>query len=303
MIYIYTETFKLWPRLKRVIKRFVRTGLGGPKGVEQSLLRGLKELGREFAWNRRPTESGGVACVLSGVETLKWVIAQKNKDNFSKLLAGPNIVVTPFDHDRLILSKAIDAYLVPAQWSIDWWTKLAPEMMPILRVWPAGVEDRGELVNKSGKILVFQKNAPEELLKFIISNLNKVSENFEVIRYGQYTKDQYFKLLAQSKGMIYLSQSESQGLALHEAWMAGVPTLVWDRGFMTYQNLRFESPGLSAPYLTDACGMIFKGSDGFSRGLPEFLSSLDRFHPRPYSLRNFTDKISAEKLLTIIESL
>ncbi|MDE2311871.1 MAG: hypothetical protein KGJ93_02145 [Patescibacteria group bacterium] len=284
-------------------KRLFRPHLGGPKGVEQSLTRGLTELGQEFFWNRAPRTAGGVACVLSGTQTLAWAIKQKRAGVFDRLVAGPNIVVVPQDYGELILDPAIDAYLVPAQWSVDWWVSLAPQMRRTLRVWPAGVPDRGRLMNSAGQILVFQKNAYPDILRAVLSELSARSLAYRVIEYGKYHQAEYQSLLSRSKMLIYLSQSESQGLALHEAWMAGVPTLVWNRGFMDYRGQRWTDGKISAPYLNERCGMFFSGEEDFPSGLSSFLGNLSKYDPREYSLQNFTDRASAQKFLNIVNPL
>ena len=94
-------------------------------------------------------------------------------------------------------------------------------------------------------------------------------------------------MLANSKFMVYLTESESQGIALHEAWMAGVPTLVWNRGFYFYKGYRWQDEKIPAPYLTPECGSFFKDEIDFENRLGVFLKDYQNFAPRPYSLLNF----------------
>lgn len=303
MLYIYTETFKPWPRLKRIVKRLIRPNLGGPKAVENSLVLGLKSMGQAFVWNQASGESGGVACVLSGVETLRWAIKQKRVGRFARLVAGPNIVVTPLDFGQLILSPEIDAYVVPAQWSADWWLSLAPELKSKLRVWPAGVEDLGRLADPKGKILVFQKNGPVELYNFIIQELRALGLDFLVIKYGNFSKAEYFKYLSQSRLVVYLSQSESQGLALHEAWMAGLPTLVYNTGVLKWRDYVWRDEKISAPYLCTECGIFFNNQQSFRVSLDNIQANWKQFHPREHSLKYFSNQVSAQNYLSIINSL
>lgn len=302
-IYIYTEDFFLWPRLKSLAKQILGRGFGGPAAVERSLLKGLKELGQEFVLNQPPEDRGGTACVLSGAAALHWAIGQKKFGFFRRLVAGPNISVTPFDFGGLVLAPEIDAYVVPAQWSVDWWSSLRPELSNKLKVWPAGVEDRGLHYNPAGQVLVFQKNAPANLLQAVTGELTKLNLPFQVIYYGKYELGDYINCLSKARLMVYLSQSESQGLALHEAWMSGVPTLVWNEGVLKYKNYEWQDRKISAPYLTTDCGLFFKDAADFPQVLSEALVNFSGFSPRKYSLENFTDALSAKKYYDILENL
>ena len=99
--------------------------------------------------------------------------------------------------------------------------------------------------------------------------------------------------------MIYLSESESQGLALQEAWIRNVPTLVWDGGYWQCGKYKWQGSS-SAPYLTKDCGMFFKGKEDFINKFETFLKNLPNFQPREYSLENFTDETATKNYLKII---
>jgi len=100
--------------------------------------------------------------------------------------------------------------------------------------------------------------------------------------------------------MIYLVESESQGLALAEAWLRNVPTFVWNRGYWQYGNYSWRDDKISAPYLTDECGLFFRDYNDFKEKLPLFLTKLSQFQPRKYALNNFIDVITTRKYLEII---
>jgi len=302
MLYIYTENLFLYSKIKNFVKFLFGKKTRGPQAVEESLVLGLAELGVDFKVNRKIEDSCETSCVLNGEKTLRWAIRQKKLGKIKKLVAGPNVAVTPLDSNGLIMSPEIDKYLVPAQWSVNWWTTFNAEWAKKLDVWPAGVRDEGNLKNENGIALIFQKNAPEELLGQIGQILLKQGIKFRVISYGKFDRKEYFNLLQKSKYMIYLSQSESQGLALHEAWMANVPTLVWNRGFMEYKDYRWEDEKISAPYLSPETGMFFSGENDFEQKLRAFLDGYKSFRPREFSLKNFTNKISAQKFLQIIKT-
>src|SRR5438128_543561 len=121
MLYIYTEEFFVGFRIKNLLKKFLGKYARGPQGVFQSLCSGLTDLKVGFYINAPPDKNIEMACVLSGLGTLKFLIAKKKQGWVKKIVAGPNIVVTPFDYDSIIQSPEIDLILCPSQWVVDWW--------------------------------------------------------------------------------------------------------------------------------------------------------------------------------------
>jgi hypothetical protein len=269
--------------------------------VFESLTRGFKELGINYRVDSNPVGKDIMACVLSGVKTLNWVIGQKRTSKIKKIMAGPNLVVTPFDSNNLMQSPEIDIIILPSQWIKDWWTSLVPVLEKKIQVWPAGVKELGFSTNRLGGVLIYQKNAPASLLNLVLNILKEKGRPVEVIRYGRYRQKEYYAKLAISEFMVYLSESESQGLALQEAWSANLPTLVWNRGFMEYENYTWQSDKISAPYLSSSCGMFFKGQEDFSQKLNEFLQKKPFFQPAVYIKNNLSDKICAQKFVSIAQ--
>jgi hypothetical protein len=290
--------------MKRKIKRILRVREGGPQAVENSLIRGLTELNIPFKLNRPLVGPVDVICVLTGgVKALRWAIKQKHAGLAKKILAGPIIVITPNEDNWLVASPEVDAFVVPSQWVKNWWISFEPRLADKIKLWPSGVKDNGVCVKPAGNILIFQKNAPEDLNNFVASELSRRDLPFEIIKYGSFSSAQYLAALSRSRFMVYLSQSESQGIALFEAWMGGLPTLVWNRGFMINSAYRWEDDLISAPFLNKSLGMFFKGKDDFGRRLDDFLGVYKFFTPRRFSLEHFTDVASAARYLEILNSL
>ena len=130
------------------------------------------------------------------------------------------------------------------------------------------------------------------------SILNERKLKWNLLEYGKYDRNAYFDDLKIAKGAIFLSPSESQGLALQEAWIRDVPTLVWNSGIAKDKDVLWYSEKIGAPYLTDESGIFFKDKNEFVEKLDIFLSK--HFEPRKYCLANLTDEISTQKLLEII---
>ncbi|MBL8030444.1 MAG: glycosyltransferase [Candidatus Doudnabacteria bacterium] len=273
----------------------------GPKAVQNSLETGLFELGVDFKVDSF-ARSLELACVLSGLKTLEWAIGRKRKGQINKIVAGPNLVVSPKDYSEIICREEIDKIVVPSQWVKEFYERECPNLQSKIEVWAAGVEDRGRLVKPDGQFTVLYKSGPESLLNEVREVLGSTGKNYSVLHYGKYSHEDFFKTLRGTKALVYISKSESQGLALHEAWMAGVPTLVWNGGRFEYKGMSYESDKISAPYLDPSCGLFFKNSNEFTIVLGEFLQNYSNFSPRDYSLRNFTNKISAQKFLNILNA-
>lgn len=281
---------------KQVLGRPVR----GPKAVESSLARGFREIGQEFVLNIWPPALSGTACILSGPQALKYAINQKEQGNIKKIVAGPNVAM-PWEDGGVIFHKDLDIFLVPSQWVADYCLTFKGANKNKIKVWASGVETLplpGSEV-KRDTCIIFCKNAPEEVYNAVVDGVTKKGLNYVILRYGNFSHNKYIELLNKAMCIIYLSGSESQGLALHEAWMLDVPTLVWDGGYMKIGSYEWQSSS-PAPYLNEQCGKFFNKLSDFPEKLNEFLSQ--KFLPRQYHLENFTDKITAQKYLEIINS-
>ena len=299
-----------YPFLKRFyfyLKKYIKSYIfhyGGPESVLDSLIRGFEQLKVNYHLNPKAKDISDIVCVISGVDALKWAIETKKHGKIKKIIAGPNIVITPEDAGGILLDEVIDLVIVPSQWVKDFYASFKPGFGKKIRVWAAGVENPKDFKEELRQgCLVYKKNVDEELFDFIINYLKSQNINYQVIKYGRYKKEKYFEILNKVKFMIYLSESESQGLALQEAWIRNVSTLVWDRGYWQYKNYQWKDEKISAPYLTDECGMFFKGFNDFKEKFNIFISNLSNFKPREYSLRNFTDKVSVSNYLKIINEL
>jgi len=297
----FLERLYLW--FKEYIKNHF-SHYGGPSAVLKSLIRGFNILDVDYQLNPKTKDVSDVVCVISGVDTLKWAIKAKKQGRIKKIIAGPNIVVTPEDADSILLDKSIDLVIVPSQWVKNLYSSFKSGFDEKIRVWPAGVKVYPELEEKRNGCLIYKKNVDENLFNFIIQYLESQNIDYKIIKYKRYKKERYFKLLNKVKFVIFLSESESQGLALQEAWMRNVPTLVWNRGYFEHEKTnRKVSGNISAPYLTEECGIFFKNKDDFRNKLNLFINNLSDFRPREYSLENFADEITSKKYLEFVKEI
>jgi glycosyltransferase involved in cell wall biosynthesis len=286
----------------RNIKNVVKFLLGrrrGPDVVDESLLKGLRELKFDHKYNVKEKEVGigDIVYVNRSFEALRWAIEAKKEGKIKKLIVGPNFVVIPDEQNEIMSNPNIDKIIIPCSWVTDFWLSVRPGLKDKLAIWPAGVDLYPVSSQKKDKVLVYQKNADQILLQNIIDLLHKKNVSYEVVTYGSYEHKKYLSLLDRSKMVIFLSKTESQGIAMCEAWMKNVPTLVWDCGRWEHGQYIWKSEKISAPYLTEQCGCFFKDFKDMERVFDDFLADLSHFSPRNYTESNFSNKVVAERFL------
>lgn len=277
--------------------------INGPGVVYTNLEKGLEKIGYSTKVNPPIWAVNSDVGVLSNIDALTWAIRAKKNGRISYLVAGPNLVLTPDDHEKILISPEIDKIVVPCQWVKDLYTSVAPSIQNRLYIWPVGI-DTDKLSSlkeqEQNMIVVYQKNAPDEIFNAVLAKLKQVGQEYKVLFYGQYAHEEYLALLKKAKALIFLSQSESQGIALFEAWSYDVPVLAWDRGYwVSTDGTRRWDGASSAPYLTSQSGMRFMNSQDFTKVFPFFMESLGSFSPREYVLQNFTLEICAQRYLSL----
>jgi len=276
----------------------------GPSAVLESLIRGFGILNIDYQLNPEIKDISDIVCVISGVDALKWAIKAKKQGQIKKIIAGPNIVITPEDAGGILLDEAIDLIIVPSQWVKDFYASFKSGFDEKIKVWAAGVEICPESNEKRKGCLVYKKDVDEKLFSSIIKYLKSKNIDYEIIKYGRYKKEKYFRMLNKIKFMVYLQEVESQGIALLEAWMRNIPALVWNQGHFEYKKVAKKVFGnISAPYLTKECGMFFKDFNDFEEKLPIFLDGINQFKSREYVINNFSDEVVAKNYLKIIKEL
>ncbi|HJZ23116.1 MAG TPA: hypothetical protein VJ201_01550, partial [Candidatus Babeliales bacterium] len=170
-------------------------------------------------------------------------------------------------------------------------------------VWYAGVDKQFWMPNnkeKNKNVLIYWKTEPESFCIDIEKTLRKHRWNPIRIKYGTYSPDQFKLLLNQSQFAVFISKSESQGIALAEAWSMNVPTIVWNPQVpIEYLGVRYKNVS-SCPYLTFDTGIAWKSLDELEVILSNISLALGMFKPREWVLKNMTDEVSAQMLIDII---
>jgi glycosyltransferase involved in cell wall biosynthesis len=275
---------------------------GGHFAVTRSIIEGLKQININFNYNPKNIKDiAETIYIPGGIESLKYGIRLKKYGFIKKIIAGPNIVVTPNELINICDYDYINLYLQPSDWVVNWWKNLQPNMPIKIESWCAGVNIdfwKPTCLNKNkNKILIYKKFVPENLFSEIKNLLQENNFEIEIINYGSYTPSEYLEALNRNSYLIHLTESESQGISLAEAWSTNTPTFVWNPTITMYNNIVIENCS-SAPYLSEKTGKYFRDiselKNIFLRWNP------DNYEPRKWVLDNMSDKVCAKTLLSII---
>jgi glycosyltransferase involved in cell wall biosynthesis len=287
--------------------RFARRGRGhsGPAQACWNLCAGLSQLGvpyrlNDFAYAQQHPEEA--ACVIGGYNVLNEM-AWRNE-----IIFGPGVVKYPVDMPDLLERFPIRKVVVYSEWQKQlyesaWGGRLV--------VWPVGIDtDKWSPAPQGRKdidLLIYEKldthwlfyddaGAANSERRFLVDTLLKPLRRYTEqrglktarVRYGFYWENTYRHLLRRSKAMVFLSKSETQGLAYLEALACGVPVIAWDVGKLWRERPRDTRLGTrrvrstSVPYWDERCGVKFKSAEEFAARFDSFFEQVNacRFQPR-----------------------
>jgi hypothetical protein len=289
-------------------QNFNRSSFRGHPAVTRSLVEGLTNLGYSFNYNPRSiNQLAKNVIVLSGIKTLKQAIEFKKRGFIKKLYAGPNIVVFSSDYNCIIASHEIDVVVTPCNWVVDLYLEDCPSLCNKIITWPAGVNtsywrpSNKNLLQK--QILVYEKQNKGTVgpIAPYVQLMRSLNLKVTVMKYGEFTHDQYLKNLNESILMIGFVTDESQGLAWAEAWSCDVPTFIWRNDSNVYQNRKYSCS--TAPYLSDATGLFFDNVIDFELAINDFLAGKFSFTAREWVLKNMSDEVCAKKIYNHINQI
>jgi len=276
----------------------------GPFGVYQSVMNGLRILKIPFNCNPQTSQVGDAIIVLSGVDNLRKAIDWKRNGRIKCLFGGPNIMNRPNQFNYLLASKEVDVCLVPSQWIKVAYEEDAPALKGRVQYWPAGVDvnDWSPGAMNRDCVLVYWKTEGMQLCQKVEELLRKFGYKPVRITYNSYDMSTYKNVLNKSKFAVFISRSESQGIALAEAWSMNVPTLAFDPGQLTYLG-RSYFPVSSCPYLTEYTGKTWKHLEELETLIQNFDSYAAQFDSRKWVLKHMSYEASTRALLASIESV
>jgi|SRR5579863_464023 len=225
----------------------------GPACVVMSLIRGLQKLNISF--NHNPTtidEVAEIVVILSDAHNVKTAIEWKKAGRIKHIFAGPNLMTRSYEHDYLLASPELDVILVPSDWTRINFIQDDARLTEKIKIWYTGIDETywKPMTHRTGggsdNVLIYDKYADQRFCNQIQKLLVNHGWNPLILKYGSYNHQHYQELLNASAFAIFLSRSESQGIALAESWAMDVPTLVWNPQDLFEYGKRFD-PVSSCP--------------------------------------------------------
>lgn len=299
------------PLVRRIVRGKAR--IGGIDKVFANLCLGLDRLGVRYAVNvpfDELRDDDRVGVLGRG----RHALAGYDRDN--PIVAGIGLMTHPAEWPDLCEAYPVVRYLQHSAWTDRIYRRWYGERCAI---WPAGIDTVrwAPAASKHAKdvdVLLYDKVQYERaaqqraLIDPILAALRARGLCVEIVRYGEYTEDAYHALLAASRAMIFLSESESQGFACLECLASDVPVLAWDQGWWQDPNRarwgERDVPATSVPYFDARCGDTFESREAFDDKLDGFLDAVRRraFSPRAYVLEHLTLERSATRFLEQLEA-
>ncbi|UTW48705.1 hypothetical protein [Bacterioplanoides sp. SCSIO 12839] len=282
---------------------------------------GLEKLGVPFLY-QPPLDfmPEGNVLVISDHMVLREIYKRKKQNNTFNLLAGPileiedthsmgakdlitgpdieNPLSTLDKLDTLFSRKEVDGVLTAGSWAREGWRFAAPEIGMKTFEWFAGVDTDfwdGKTAPKPKRALLYAKTNPG-IVKNAHQALRSLGIDVTLVEYGHYNKETYKKVLASVDFAVFVSEKETQGIALAEAWAMNVPTFCWDP-FHSFMNGAALLPTSSCPYITKQTGNRWRNIEDLKNLL--YIYKRDYYSPRSWVLENMSDTVSAQRLLDI----
>ena len=175
-----------------------------------------------------------------------------------------------------------------------------------IRVLVAGVDTdffKPSMNRDSRKIVIYVKGVTIQsgIVPEVRNALASLGYRALLLVYGNYSISEFRAALDGAVAAVFLTRTESQGIALSETWAMDVPTLVYTNGF-TYPHDVFGRLWLHqnpAPYLNYLNGAWWNSLSGLLKILGRI--DLHHFQPRNYVLTCMTDEIATLNALRAVQ--
>ena len=301
-INVYWTSDLLRNQVKNKVSRIVNNiqpvfGLSnGPKQVLTSVLLSKKYLSNYSDNYQR------VNWLISG-DLEKIINNLKTSDLKFPTILGPNIEFEKFNNSLKTLKEYI--VIVPAKWVVP--TIISRLKIPSskIKIWAAGVDTEywSPQGSKKSTLLIYRKHDLSNDLLTIVNYAKQHSIRYKIVEYGQYKSKQFKDILEESFAAVWIGSTESQGIAIMQAWSMGVPTLVRRKDkFYDYVTENFFASS-SAPYLSEKTGVFSESNSLVAKDLDLFFASVYEFKPREYMLENFTIETQIKSFLNLSQDI
>jgi hypothetical protein len=261
----------------------VRPTLGGTSKVFRNLIKGLDRLAYPYVVNRR-LDSCRRLWVQDDLRVLRFLPGDD-----VRIVIGPSMY--PFNlPSRQLGDKAVFVY--PSEWPEEHWSAVGFAVRPSAH-WPVGVDLDEFPERRPGHqttVLVYYKHRRAGDLEQATGALESRRVPYRVLRYGQYTEPQFRELLHETGFAVWVSGTESQGLAMLEAMASGVPIVVFDctrlsQNWATdldFARVDASVPVTSAPYFDERCGLKTSTRQELGHAIDVMMDTWRSYTPRAF---------------------
>lgn len=280
--------------------------LGGHQDLVESFIKGASFFDNVGLLVNPPKRelAGTIVYIPGSWRALRDALPLRRAGIIKKLIAGPLICFEHvYEHDGIIGDEAIDSYIVASEWVKNEYTAEASEhglSICNMRVCPAGVdhlrwspvdmkEDKGSL----HKVMVYVKGDGIKMLDKTLEVFAHGGFETGVLKAGSHVPTDYKNMLEWCDFAVVLGGSETQGLALTQAWSMNRPTLVYESESVIARGRD------AAPYITPQTGMKWHNVEELREGL----AALRNCTPRRWVLENQTNEAAFRQFLSIVKTL
>ena len=295
--------------LNIVSESYCKKNVGGPTKVVCNTIKGLDLIEYPYVLNKN-IENYKYNWIHDSQKALIEVAIKK-----IPAVVGPNLFVLPSDIPVNMPSIKHCVYLQPSDWCVNLWKELEYNDASLVS-WPAGIDLElfKSLRNKvnPNQVFVYFKRRDPAILEMVKKTL--IENGFEprVVIYGNYSESEFIEILETSVFGVWITISESQGIALQEALAANCPLLVLDVKtlFEANSGLNYKFPeklknfkATSAPYFNNSCGIIINDLAMLDEKIKEMKSNIKKFEPYIFIKDNLSLEAMAQKLLLLFNQL
>lgn len=223
--------------------------------------------------------------------------------NGCQIVYGPNIHIEDMANKPYLDHKEV-TFLVPCEWVAKASKKYLPQANTV--VFPYGIEiPKLDLLSNAEVIIVYIKNEKnrtklEKEVQIVKDFAKSNGLTIKFFEYGQYKKSHFLDSLKTAKFAVWFGQTESQGIALLEAWSYDVPTLVRRKdSWLDPDGEVFMAA--AAPYLNSRRGEYTKTESLTVSDLENFVARLHEFDPRQSLISHLDLATTAQRFRSIFK--
>lgn len=281
---------------------------GGPAAVFTGALQGLLE---DAEKTQRPirillNEQGDVNWVMSTLPNHAQAVKHIRNPVFGPFVFGheDSLIKDPSEHVPWANGHT---FIIPSQW----FANLIQQGLPMgpprsLKIWEAGVDTKFFTPSSEPKtqdyFIYFKSQNYDDLRTvhvFLFQNYFKISGT--TITYYHYTPSMLRDAAQKSKFCIFMSNTETQGLASLEILACGCPLFVID--CTTFKHKKFTFHGAtSVSSWSPEFGMKTSIQD-LERDFPIFFEKVTTYKPRDTICEKYSYAAAAHSLREILESI